>query len=103
MDGIIGEQALEMKTKNQNTTRICETVYQLVQSPDPDQQFQPDQDQAFVLNVTKTRNYDNCLTEPTIVSENMTKEDVLRSVANRSPSPQFPVITRLPTPCLIHT
>lgn len=45
---------------------ICETVYELDQIPDPKN---PLQESAFVLNVTKTRNYDNCLTEPTLVNE----------------------------------
>ena len=47
---------------------ICETVYEIQQSVDPNS-AQP-QEEAFVLNVTKTRNYDNCLTEPTIVNDN---------------------------------
>lgn len=46
---------------------ICETVYEIDQIPDPKN---PIQEHAFVLNVTKTRNYDNCLTEPTLVKEN---------------------------------
>lgn len=46
---------------------ICETVYEIDQIPDPKN---PLQEEAFVLNVTKTRNYDNCLTEPTLVNEN---------------------------------
>ncbi|RWS27858.1 vitellogenin-like protein [Leptotrombidium deliense] len=46
---------------------ICETIYEVKHMPDPEDPFG---DKAFVLNVTKTRNYDNCLTEPTIVHEN---------------------------------
>jgi len=46
---------------------ICETVYELDQVPDPMASIQ---EPAFVLNVTKTRNYDNCLTEPSMVKEN---------------------------------
>jgi hypothetical protein len=46
---------------------ICETVYEINNIPDPKN---PEPEQAFVLNVTKTRNYDNCLTEPTIVNDN---------------------------------
>jgi hypothetical protein len=46
---------------------ICETVYEIDQIPDPED---PRPEEAFVLNVTKTRNYDNCLTEPTFVKEN---------------------------------
>jgi len=46
---------------------ICETVYELNNIP---YAHNPDPDHAFVLNVTKTRNYDNCLTEPTIVNDN---------------------------------
>ncbi|RWS06019.1 vitellogenin-like protein [Dinothrombium tinctorium] len=47
---------------------ICETVYEVTQVPDPDDQFG---EKAFVFNVTKTRNYDNCLTQPSIVNENL--------------------------------
>lgn len=46
---------------------ICETVYEIDQVPNPED---PHPEQAFVLNVTKTRNYENCLTEPTLVKEN---------------------------------
>jgi hypothetical protein len=46
---------------------ICETVYEINHIPDL---RNPDPEQAFVLNVTKTRNYANCLTEPTIVNDN---------------------------------
>lgn len=46
---------------------ICETVYELDQIADPKNHVQSS---AFVLNITKTRNYDNCLTEPTLVNEN---------------------------------
>jgi len=45
----------------------CETVYEINQIADP---FAKDVDNAFVLNVTKTRNYDNCLTEPSIANDN---------------------------------
>jgi hypothetical protein len=48
---------------------ICETVYQINNIPDPKARH-ADREPAFVLNVTKTRNYDNCLTEPTIVNDN---------------------------------
>jgi hypothetical protein len=46
---------------------ICETVYEIAQNADPKD---PHPEEAFVLNVTKTRNYDNCLTEPSFVKEN---------------------------------
>jgi hypothetical protein len=46
---------------------ICETVYEINNIPDL---WNPNPEQAFVLNVTKTRNYDNCLTEPTIANDN---------------------------------
>lgn len=46
---------------------ICETVYEVDQIPDTKD---ANPERAFVLNVTKTRNYDNCLTEPTMVNEN---------------------------------
>jgi hypothetical protein len=46
---------------------ICETVYEINNIPYINDL---DAEQAFVLNVTKTRNYDNCLTEPTIVNDN---------------------------------
>jgi len=47
---------------------ICETVYEI--NNIVDKRYGEQQDEAFVLNVTKTRNYDNCLTEPTIVNDN---------------------------------
>ncbi|KAI1280670.1 Vitellogenin-5 [Halotydeus destructor] len=46
---------------------ICETVYEIDQSPNP---YDQHPEEAFVLNVTKTRNYDNCLTEPIFVKDN---------------------------------
>jgi hypothetical protein len=46
---------------------VCETVYEMSNQVDP-KNAEPEQ--AFVLNVTKTRNYDNCLTEPHIVNDN---------------------------------
>jgi hypothetical protein len=48
---------------------ICETVYEVNNIPDPKAR-QENREPAFVLNVTKTRNYDNCLTEPTIANDN---------------------------------
>lgn len=46
---------------------ICETLYEVDQIPNPKDK---NPDRAFVLNVTKTRNFDNCLTEPSMVNEN---------------------------------
>jgi hypothetical protein len=46
---------------------ICETVYEINNIPYINDL---DSEQEFVLNVTKTRNYRNCLTEPTIVNDN---------------------------------
>lgn len=46
---------------------VCETVYEINSIPDVKS---PYPEHAFVLNVTKTRNYDNCLTEPVIVNDN---------------------------------
>jgi hypothetical protein len=72
---------------------LCETVYEINNIPDPKS---ADQDMAFVLNVTKTRNYDNCLTEPTIVNDNFDvrgcpwvcrKEKSFAAVAGYYPTP----------------
>jgi len=50
---------------------LCETVYELHNSIDPQQYGgRYPQEEAFILNVTKTRNYDNCLSEPIIVNDN---------------------------------
>jgi len=72
---------------------ICETVYEITNMPDPKN---PEPEQAFVLNVTKTRNYDNCLTEPSIVNDNYDvrgcpwvcrKEKSFAAVAGYYPTP----------------
>lgn len=46
---------------------LCETRYVINHVNDRDDQSP---EPEFVLNVTKTKNYDNCLTEPTIVNDN---------------------------------
>jgi hypothetical protein len=45
---------------------ICETLYEIAHIADPKYGLS----EHSALNVTKTRNYDNCLTEPTIASDN---------------------------------
>jgi uncharacterized protein YlbG (UPF0298 family) len=49
---------------------ICETVYEVNHIQDVRNSYQSVLDQEFVVNVTKTRNYDNCLTEPSIANDN---------------------------------
>lgn len=46
---------------------ICETLYQIHQSRDEWEKTDNEQ----VLNITKTRNYDNCLTRPNIENTNV--------------------------------
>ena len=45
----------------------CETTYEINHIPDPED---PNPERDFVLNVTKTRNYKNCRSEPTLVKDN---------------------------------
>ena len=48
---------------------ICETVYEIRPSPDP--RNLANQDQSSILNVTKVRNYDNCLVDATTTKDNV--------------------------------
>jgi len=47
---------------------VCETTYELNQIPHHDMTVLAERD--YVLNVTKTKNYNNCLSRPTLMKEN---------------------------------
>jgi len=52
---------------------VCETTYEINQMPSAEQQNQPlaeRQEQTYALNVTKTRNFNNCLTRTTTLKDN---------------------------------
>ena len=46
---------------------VCETTYEVNQIPE---EMNPLAERDFVLNVTKTKNYNNCLSRPTLMKEN---------------------------------
>lgn len=69
---------------------ICETLYEMKQSQDPWQQLQTtseQQNEVVVLNVTKTRVYDNCLTRLTIEKSNVDVRGAPVGCKNGKPFP----------------
>lgn len=51
---------------------VCETTYEINQMPSADQQNHPlaERQEPYALNVTKTRNFKNCLTRTTLLKDN---------------------------------